>query len=89
MKVKRKQFPKIKSNLPTGKKNLKGQIITNPEELKDLYLDTFKFRVRHRPVKPGFEEYMDVQEELFNMRLKMAERKKSPKWVMEDLEEAL
>ena len=35
-KVKRKQFPKIKPNLPTGKKNLKGQIISNPVELKDL-----------------------------------------------------
>ena len=40
-KMKRKQFPKIKPTLPVRKKNLKGQIITNPEELKDLYLDTF------------------------------------------------
>ena len=44
-KVKRKQFPKVKPSLPVGKKNLKGQIITNPEELKNLYLDTFKFRL--------------------------------------------
>ena len=59
-KMKRKFFPKIKPTLPVGKKNLKGQIITNPEELKDLYLDTFQFRLRHRPVKPGFEDHMEV-----------------------------
>ena len=87
--VKRKQFPKIQPTLPVGKKNVQGQIITNPEELKDLYLDTFKFRLRHRPARPGFEDYMEVQEELFNMRLKLAEGKKTPAWEMNDLEEAL
>ena len=35
-KIKRKIFPKIKPSLPVGKKNLKGQLITNQEELKDL-----------------------------------------------------
>ena len=44
-KTKQKLFPKIKPTLPVAKKNLKGQLITNPEELKDLYLDTFKFRL--------------------------------------------
>ena len=32
---------------------------------------------------------MEVQEELFNMRLKLAEGKKTPAWEMNDLEEAL
>ena len=41
-KTKKKLFPKIKPSLPVGKKNLKGQLITNPEELKNLYLDTLK-----------------------------------------------
>ena len=64
-KNKRKLFPKIKPNLPVGKNNLKKQLITNSEELKDLYLDTFKYRLRHRPAQPGFEHIVDLQEELF------------------------
>ena len=35
-KAKRKRFPKVKQTIPVGKKILKNQIITNPEELKEL-----------------------------------------------------
>ena len=54
-KTKQQLFPRIKPSLPIAKKNLKGQLITHPDELKALYLETFRFRLRHRPVKPGFE----------------------------------
>ena len=57
-KNKRKLFPKIKPNLPVAKKNLKKQLITNADELKELYLDTFKYRLRHRPAQPGYEEIL-------------------------------
>ena len=58
-KSKRKCFPKIKPSLPVGKKNWKKQLFTTPEQLKDLYLDTFKYRLRKRP---GFEDILDLQE---------------------------
>ena len=88
-KAKKKFFPKTKTNIPVGKTNLKGQMITNPEELKDLYLETFKFRLRKRPVKPGYEDLLEKQEKLFNLRLEMAKKQKSPAWKMSDLEEAI
>ena len=88
-KAKQKYFPKIKPNLPVGKKNLKKQMITNPEELKQLYLDTFKYRLRQRPVKPGFENILDLQEELFKLRLESAKKKKTAPWNMKDLDLAL
>ena len=88
-KTKQKLFPKIKPTLPVAKKNLKGQLITNPEELKNLYLDTFKFRLRHRPVQPGFEEILETQEELFKQRLEKAKENKTPPWKMKDLEVVL
>ena len=51
-KMKKKYFPKLKlKTLPVAKKNLEGQQITNPEELKELYLNTFKYGLRHRPVQ--------------------------------------
>ena len=88
-KIKRKVFPKIKPSLPVGKKNIKNQLITNPEELKKLYLDTFKYRLRHRPVQPGFESLLDDLEELFKERLDMSKNVKTKDWTMEDLDEAL
>ena len=88
-KAKRKYFPKVKPFIPVGKKKLKKQLITNPEELKDLYLETFKYRLRHIPVKPGYESLLDKQKELFKLRLEMAKRKKTPDWKMTDLEKAL
>ena len=88
-KIKRKVFPKIKPSLPVGKKNIKNQLITNPEELKKLYLDTFKYRLRHRPVQPGFESLLDDLEELFKERLEMSKNVKTKDWTMEHLDEAL
>ena len=71
------------------KKNLKKQLITNSEELKELYLNTFKYRLRHTPAQPGWEEFVVLQEELFKLRLEMAKKNKSPQWTMNDLDEAL
>ena len=75
-KIKNKYFPKIKPTLPTGKRNIKQQIIANPEEIKKLYLETFKFRLRQRPVQPGFENILIEQKELFDLRLELAKGEK-------------
>ena len=85
-KNKRKLFPKIKPSLPVGKMNLKKQLITNPEELKELYLNTFKYRLRHRPPQPDYQELVELQEELFKLRLKNSKTQKSPEWTMKDLD---
>ena len=53
--IKKKVFPKIKPTIQTGKRNLVDKLITNPTELKELYLKSFMFRLRHRPSEPGFE----------------------------------
>ena len=65
-KMKKKLFPKVKSSIPVGKKNLKEQLITNPEELKDLYLETFKFRLRHRKAKPDVEFILYRKEDMLS-----------------------
>ena len=87
--IKKKYFPKIKPSLPIGKRNIKKQLITNPSELKELYLQTFKYRLRHRPPQPGFEDYLKDQNELFKLRLELAKDIKSPPWEMKDLEDAI
>ena len=78
MECEEKIFPKDHPFSANGKeKNIKNQLITNPNELKELYLKTFKHRLRHRPAQPGFEGLLDTQEELFKMRLEEAKKKKS------------
>ena len=88
-KIKKKYFPKIKPFLPAGKKNMKKQLITNPAELKELYLQTFKFRLRQRPAQPGFESLLDDQKELFKLRMELAKEEKTPPLTMANLEDAL
>ena len=60
-----------------------------PEELKKLYLETFKYRLRHRPAQPGFESLLEDQEELFKLRLELSKSVKTEEWTMQDLDEAL
>ena len=64
-------------------------MITNPEELKDLYLETFKFSLRHRKAKPDVELILNRKEELFKLRLELAKKNKTEDWTMKDLEIAL
>ena len=47
-------LPNKKESLPTGKFNNQGQIVTDSEELKDLYLNEFKERLRIRLSLPDF-----------------------------------
>ena len=87
--LKKKINPKIKQTLPTGKKNIEGCVVTNPEELKELYLQTFLHRLRERPIKEGFEKLMEIKEELFMLILEAAKLNKRKPWNMNDLEAAL
>ena len=66
----KKVFPKNVQPLPVAKRNNLGQIITNPEMMKDLYLETFVHRLRHRPIKSDFEELKKLKETLFELRLR-------------------
>ena len=47
----RKIYPKNKESLPFAKKDFQGKLISSQKELKCLYLDTFKNRLRNRPTK--------------------------------------
>ena len=87
--IKKKIFPKVKPTKQTGKRNVMNQLITNPSELKELYLSSFIYRLRHRPTQPGFEDVLDTQNEVFKMRLELSKRTKSPDWSLNDLEKAI
>ena len=51
----KKNFPKSKVAVPVGKRDDHGMIVTNHEKLKSLYLNTYKHRLRDRPIKEDFK----------------------------------
>ena len=67
----KRKYPKVQSTFPVGKKNRKGMLITNHMGLKNLYLKTYKERLRNRPIKEGFEEIKSLKLVLFNLRKKL------------------
>ena len=85
----KRKFPKTSQAVPVGKKDGKGNLVTNHDELKKLYSKTYTQRMRNRPIKEGLEELKKYKDDLFNARLKLATQKKSEPWRMEDLETAL
>ena len=83
------KFPKNAHQVPVGKKDSSGNIITNHSGLKQLYLNTYINRLRNRPIKIDFEEIKEMKNELFNIRLKLSDKKKSKPWVLDDLNKVL
>ena len=85
----KKNFPKFKSAVPVGKKDKSGKIVTNHENLKKLYLNTYKHRLRSRPIKEDFKNIKEHKDELFKLRMKLASSSKSEPWSRGQLEQVL
>ena len=85
----RKAFPKKNNPLPTGVKNMKGKIITNPEEKKKVTLKHFEERMRKRKVKDEVKKIVDLNEKVFKMRVNEARNNISPEFSMDELEKVL
>ena len=88
-KLLKNEFPKSSIAIPVSKKDRKGNLITNHESLKHLYLQTYINRLRNRAIKPGFEEIKNRKLELFKIRLDISKGKKSEPWELQNLEEAI
>ena len=88
-KLLKRKYPKDKPNIPVGKKDRKGNLIYNHLGLKNLYLKTYKQRLRNRPIKDGFEEIKDMKMVLFNLRKKLCKSQDSDPWEMKQLENAI
>ena len=85
----KRMCPKIKPKLPAAKKNHRGEIISEPEKLKVLLAQEYKYRLRARPVRPDFKNLEKRKKKLFEMKLKYASENKSKLWTKFDLERAL
>ena len=88
-KLKKSIWPKKQESLPTGKINNQGHMVTDSEEIKELYFNELKERLRSRPSHPDLKEIHEVKEELFKLKLEKAKTKVSSDWTMKDLEDVL
>ena len=84
-KVKQKVCPKIVTEYPVAKIDSKGNLITNRDDLKDLYTETYKERLRHRTIKTNYSKLKQLKENLFYLRLKTSLLVKSKPWSEKDL----
>ena len=68
-----------------AKVDSQGNLISNHEELKTLYVDTYKHRLRHRNMNANFHYLKELKENLFEERIKLSKMRKSPCWREDDL----
>ena len=87
--VKKKIFPSKQKSKIIAKKNEKGKLVTNPIELKKIYLNTFISRLRHRKIKHGFEELEFLKEYLCSSRLKICSMTRSSALTREKISKVL
>ena len=85
MESQKKNIPKNPSPLPVAKVDIHGKLVSSPQELKNLYLETYIHRLRHRPIKPGLEQIKQMKDRLCELRLELVKLVKSSEWSEQDL----
>ena len=87
---------KLKSKLcqtsvdpPTAKIDSSGQMITSPNLLRDLYLQTYTERLSHRTIKSEYDDIYEMKTMLWEMMLYECKSKKSNPLQMLELEKVL
>ena len=62
-----------------------GNLISNQDQLKSLYVETYQDRLKHRPMKQGFSYLRELKDFLFSERYELAKLRKSDAWTEENL----
>ena len=63
--------------------------MTGKEALENLYIETYRDRLKPNPISEGLEDLKELKEYLFNLRSIYASKIVSEDWKMEDLEKVL
>ena len=72
-KVFKKLGLKYKNTVPVAKKDYKGNIVSDPKEIKNLLATEYKLRLRERPFRSDLGDLKHRKQEIFDMQLKLAE----------------
>ena len=85
----KKLCPKNGIDPPCAKKDKHGKLVTDREDLENLYIETYTDRLKPNPVKEPYAEMKSIKEYLFNINHKIAQRTPSKDWDINDLNKAL
>ena len=88
-KVFKKLGLKYKNTVPVAKKDYKGNIISEPKQIKDLLATEYKLRLRERPFRSDLGDLKSRKQEIFKMQLRLAGEVSTDPWDMNALEKAL
>ena len=80
---------KVKPSLPSAKRNFKGKIISGKKEIKNLLAKEYRNRLRTRPARSEFLPTRQRRKRIFDIKMRLAQLRKTPPWTMKDLESAL
>ena len=86
--LRRKLCPKPTEQL-IAKLDKEGNMVTNPLTIKDIYLEAYVDRLKHRDIIPELENLKILREQLFKERLAQSKLNKSPPWTMDNLDAVL
>ena len=66
-----------------------GKIISGRKEIKNLLAKEYRNRLRTRPARPEFLPTRLRRKKIFEIKMSLAQLRKTPPWTMKDLESAL
>ena len=87
-KLRKKLCPKPLEQL-TAKMDKEGNLVTDPESIKEIYLEAYADRLKHRDILPDLKHHKILREQVFFERLALAKSNKSPPWTMDQLDDVL
>ena len=74
---------------PMAKRDWQGNLITDRNMLRQLYLNTYKERLKNQDIKPELLDLYEMKMELWKLRLAESQNKKTKEWEINDLNHVL
>ena len=72
-----------------AKQDVGGNLVTAPLPLKKLYIETYRNRLAHRPMKKEYEDIFELKMLLWDLRYEELKSNKSAPWKMNNLNKAI
>ena len=80
--VSKKLSPKNAEDQPAAKRDKYGNLITDSEALKSLYLETYVDRLQPNPISEDLKDLKEMKEFLLNLHINDAKTKVTHDWTM-------
>ena len=78
-----------KCAVPVAKIDSNGKLVTNSEQLKELYKSTYKNRMQHRIIRPELKHMFNLKMNLFDLRIQVSKYQKCDDWTENELSKVL